>query len=81
MLVFLVGGRYFVRGLTEGGLWVPEGNGGYWIFAGLLDYVLYKVTAQKQVSVFMERAGYTGNGKDDGEPLSIQSTGVTRFSL
>jgi len=48
-------GRGF--GLTEGGLWIAEGASGYWIFAGLLDNVLYKVTPQKQVSVFMERAG------------------------
>src|SRR4051794_38752772 len=45
-------------GLTEGGLWVAEGQGGYWIFAGLLDNVLYKVTPDKQVSAFMEKAGY-----------------------
>jgi gluconolactonase len=51
-------------GLTEGGLWMPEGNGGYWIFTGLLANVLYKVTPQKQVSVFMEKAGYTGNDPD-----------------
>ena len=51
-------------GLTEGGLWIPEGNSGYWIFAGLLDNVLYKVTPQKQVSVFMEKAGYTGSDVD-----------------
>ena len=51
-------------GLTEGGLWIADGNSGYWIFAGLLDNVLYKVTPQKQVSVFMERAGYTGNDPD-----------------
>jgi len=51
-------------GLTEGGLWIPEGSSGYWIFAGLLDNVLYKVTPQKQVSVFMEKAGYTGNDPD-----------------
>jgi len=49
-------GRGF--GLTEAGLWIAEGPSGYWIFAGLLDNVLYKVTPQKQVSVFMERAGY-----------------------
>ena len=55
-------GRGF--GLTEGGLWIAEGASGYWIFAGLLDNVLYKVTPQKQVSVFMERAGYTGNDPD-----------------
>src|SRR6266852_702974 len=38
-------------GLTEGGLWIADGNSGSWIFAGLLDNVLYKVTPQKQVSV------------------------------
>ena len=51
-------------GLTEGGLWIADGNSGYWIFAGLLDNVIYKVTPQKEVSVFMERAGYTGNDPD-----------------
>lgn len=51
-------------GLTEGGLWIAEGNSGYWIFAGLLDNVLYKVTPQKRVSVFMEQAGYTGNAPE-----------------
>jgi len=51
-------------GLTEGGLWIAEGSGGYWVFAGLLDNVLYKVTPQQQVSVFMEKAGYTGNDAD-----------------
>ena len=51
-------------GLTEGGLWIAEGSSGYWIVAGLLDNVLYKVTPQKQVSVFMEKAGYTGNDAD-----------------
>ena len=57
-------------GLTEAGLWIAEGGSGYWIFAGLLDNVLYKVTPQKQVSVFMERAGYTGN---DPEHVGAQT--------
>jgi len=57
-------------GLTEGGLWISEGNSGYWIFAGLLDNVIYKVTPQKQVSVFMEKAGYTGN---DPEHVGTQT--------
>jgi gluconolactonase len=57
-------------GLSEGGLWIAEGNSGYWIFAGLLDNVLYKVTPQGQVSVFMERAGYTGN---DPEHVGTQT--------
>src|SRR6266853_1175905 len=51
-------------GLTEAGLWIADGQSGYWIFAGLLDNVLYKVTPQKQVSVFMEKAGYIGNDAD-----------------
>ena len=51
-------------GLTEAGLWIADGQAGYWIFAGLLDNVLYKVTPQKQVSVFMEKAGYTGSDPD-----------------
>ena len=51
-------------GLTEGGLWMPEGTSGSWIFAGLLANVLYKVTPQKEVAVFMEKAGYTGNDPD-----------------
>jgi len=57
-------------GLTEGGLWIAEGRSGYWIFAGLLDNVLYRVTPQKQVSVFMEKAGYTGN---DPEHVGTQT--------
>ena len=57
-------------GLTEGGLWIAEGNSGYWIFTGLLDNVLYKVTPQKQVSVFMEKAGYIGN---DPEHVGTQT--------
>jgi gluconolactonase len=51
-------------GLTEAGLWMHEGNSGYWIFGGLLANVLYKVTPDKKVSVFMEHAGYTGNDPD-----------------
>jgi gluconolactonase len=57
-------------GLTEGGLWIPEGNSGSWIFTGLLDNVLYNVTPRGQVSVFMEKAGYTGN---DPEHVGTQT--------
>jgi gluconolactonase len=57
-------------GLTEAGLWILEGNSGYWIFAGLLDNVLYKVTPDKEVSVFMEHAGYTGS---DPEHVGTQT--------
>jgi len=57
-------------GLTEGGLWIPEGNSGYWVFAGLIDNVLYKVTPDKKASAFMEHAGYTG---DDPEHVGTQT--------
>jgi gluconolactonase len=49
-------------GLNEGPVWVPEpdGDSGYLLVGGLLDNVLYKISADNEVSVFMERAGYTG---------------------
>src|SRR5688572_9749968 len=48
-------------GLNEGPVWVREGQSGYLLVGGLLDNVIYKVAADKTVSVFMEQAGYTGN--------------------
>ncbi len=47
-------------GLNEGAVWINEGSSGYLLVSGLLDNVIYKVTPDKKVSVFMERAGYTG---------------------
>jgi gluconolactonase len=47
-------------GLNEGPVWVREGDSGYLLVAGLLDNVIYKIAADNTVSVFMERAGYTG---------------------
>jgi gluconolactonase len=47
-------------GLNEGPVWVREGQSGYLLVSGLLDNVLYKVAADKKVSVFLEKAGYTG---------------------
>jgi hypothetical protein len=51
-------------GLTEGRALDRRRQQRLLIFAGLLDNVLYKVTPQQQVSVFMEKAGYTGNDAD-----------------
>jgi gluconolactonase len=48
-------------GLNEGPVWVPEGDSGYLLVGGLLDNVIYKIAADNTVSVFLERAGYTGN--------------------
>src|SRR5262245_63657325 len=48
-------------GLNEGPVWVREGQSGYLLVGGLLDNVIYRVAADKTVSVFMENAGYSGN--------------------
>ena len=66
----LMASPYRFRQHGQSGLWISEGNSGYWIFAGLLDNVIYKVTPQKQVSVFMEKAGYTGS---DPEHVGTQT--------
>jgi gluconolactonase len=47
-------------GLNEGPVWVREGESGYLLVSGLLDNVIYRIAADKTVSVFMEKAGYTG---------------------
>jgi gluconolactonase len=47
-------------GLNEGPVWVREGQSGYLLVSGLLDNVIYKIAPDKAVSVFMEKAGYTG---------------------
>lgn len=47
-------------GLNEGPVWVPDGGSGYLLIAGLIDNVIYRISADRSVSVFMERAGYTG---------------------
>lgn len=58
-------------GLNEGTTWVRDGHGGgFLLVAGLLDNVLYKVTGEGTVSVFMEKAGYTG---DDPNSVGAQT--------
>jgi len=51
-------------GLNEGPVWIREGNSGYLLVGGLLDNVIYKISADKKVSVFLEKAGYTGTDVD-----------------
>jgi gluconolactonase len=52
-------------GLNEGPVWVPQGlsgsESGYLLVGGLLDNVIYKITQDNRVSVFLENAGYTGS--------------------
>jgi gluconolactonase len=51
-------------GLNEGPVWVRDGQSGYLLIGGLLDNVIYKIAADKTVSVFMEKAGYSGTDVD-----------------
>jgi len=39
---------------------VREGASGYLLVGGLIDNVIYKIATDKTVSVFLERAGYSG---------------------
>jgi gluconolactonase len=48
-------------GLNEGPVWVPDPKGGYLLVSGLLDNVIYKITPDKRVSVFLEKAGFSGD--------------------
>jgi gluconolactonase len=48
-------------GLNEGPVWIPDGGQGYLLIGGLLDNVIYKITPDNSVSVFLDRAGYTGD--------------------
>lgn len=58
-------------GLNEGTTWVRDGHGsGFLLLGGLLDNVLYKIAPDNTVSVFMEKAGYSG---DDVESVGAQT--------
>jgi gluconolactonase len=46
--------------LTEGPVWVGEGNDGYLLFSDNAANVIYKWAAGQPLSVFLERSGYTG---------------------
>ncbi|HEV7633294.1 MAG TPA: SMP-30/gluconolactonase/LRE family protein [Steroidobacteraceae bacterium] len=47
-------------GLNEGPVWVREGSGGYLLVSGLLDNVIYRIAEDKTVTVFLDKAGYSG---------------------
>jgi gluconolactonase len=54
----LLKGDYF--GAVEGPVWVGTG-GGYLLFSDMAANVIYKWTPDRQLSVFLEKSGYTGN--------------------
>jgi gluconolactonase len=47
-------------GLSEGPLWIREGQGGYLIFSDVAANIIYKRAADGVLSVFLERSGFTG---------------------
>src|SRR6188474_3371928 len=52
----LLKGDYF--GAVEGPVWVE--TGGYLLFSDMAANVIYKWTPDGQLSVFLEKSGYTG---------------------
>ena len=48
-------------GLTEGPVWMPQGESGYLLVSDLIANVIYKITPDHTVSVFLENAGYSGD--------------------
>jgi gluconolactonase len=57
-------------GINEGVLWIREGSSGYLLLSSLIDNVMYKITPDHKVSVFMEKAGYSG---DDPSRVGLQT--------
>jgi gluconolactonase len=47
--------------LTEGPVWVRDGNDGYLLFSDNAANVIYKWAAGQPLTVFLERSGYTGS--------------------
>jgi gluconolactonase len=48
-------------GISEGPVWIREGQSGYLLFSDISANVIYKWTTDKQMSVFMKDSGYTGD--------------------
>jgi hypothetical protein len=47
-------------GYTEGPVWVPEGQSGYLLFSDMAANKVYKWAPGGEVSVFLDRAGFSG---------------------
>jgi gluconolactonase len=54
----LIGDRF---GLTEGPVWVPDSGEGFLLFSDLISNVIYRWAPGEPISVYLERAGYSGN--------------------
>jgi len=47
-------------GFTEGITWVQRGNSGYVLFSDMWTNQIYKLTADGQLSLYLDHSGYTG---------------------
>jgi gluconolactonase len=47
-------------GFTEGVVWVPQGNSGYLLLSDMYANVIYKVTPEGKISLYLDHSGYTG---------------------
>lgn len=54
----LLGDRF---GLLEGPVWVREGQSGFLLFSDLISNVIWKLTADSELSVYLDNAGYSGD--------------------
>lgn len=57
-------------GITEGPTWVRDGTSGYLLVSDLTANAVYKISENRRVSVFLDKAGYSGT---DIENAGIQS--------
>jgi len=62
-------------GLNEGPVWVPDPKGGYLLVGALLENVIYKVTPAGKVSVFLEKAGYSGPASEESQQGFVTRSG------
>lgn len=63
--------NFHVFGLLEGPVWVQQGKDEYLLFTDVAGNVVYKWTRDGKVSVFLEKAGFTGT---DSSNAGMQMT-------
>src|SRR5262245_26277418 len=68
-------------GFIDGPVWVSgrDGAEGYLLASSIIDNVIYQVTATGKVSVFLDRAGYSG--EDFANVGKLARVGRTRVIL
>lgn len=58
----LLGDRF---GITEGPVWVPQGDSGYLLVSDLTANAIYRIDPDGTISVFLDQAGYSGSEIDE----------------